>query len=101
MYSLQLRSISVKDFSFKTHCFVCASHIPEDYARSQQRLPPYERNLVHQVTKIGMKDTILKLAEMRGDDFASGVINRILPITDMVAAGCQYHDCCFKKTVPS
>lgn len=91
----KLRSFS--EFYFKTHCFVCGTGIPEDYARSQQRLPPHKRNLVHQVTKLEMKDTVMKQAQLRGDDFGAAVINRIQPITDMVAADCKYHDKCLKK----
>lgn len=56
---LQLRSSSVNEFSFKTHCFVCGTHIPEDYSRLQQRLPPNEPNFVHHVPKIEVKVTVI------------------------------------------
>lgn len=92
----KLRSSS-EYFDCKTHCFVCGTDIPEDYARSQQRLPLHKRNLVHLVTKIEMKDTVMKQAQLRGDDFGAAVINRIQPITDMVAADCKYHDKCLKN----
>lgn len=92
-----LQSSSMDNFSFKTHCFVCGSLIPEDYLRSQQRLPPHERNLVHIVTKVEMKSTIMQQSVLRGDVVGEDVINRIQPITDMVAAGCKYHDKCLKN----
>ncbi|CAH2005906.1 unnamed protein product [Acanthoscelides obtectus] len=47
--------------------------------------------------KIEMKDTVMKQAQLRGDDFGAAVIQRIQPITDMVAADCQYHDKCLKN----
>ncbi|KAF2898353.1 hypothetical protein ILUMI_07821 [Ignelater luminosus] len=40
---------TVNEFSFKTHCFVYGTRIPEDYLRLQQRLPPDIRNVVHQI----------------------------------------------------
>lgn len=62
-------------FHWKTNCFVSGTGIPEDYARSQQQLPPHKCNFVHLVTKIEMKDTFMKQAQLRGDDFGAAVIH--------------------------
>ena len=58
---------------------------------------PADNALVHQVTKLEIKDTVMKQAQLHGDVFGAAIINRIQPITDMVAANCKYHDKCVKK----
>lgn len=59
--------------------------------------PPQECNLVQILTKIEMKATIIKETVLRADVFGEAIINRIQPITDMVAAGCNNLYICTPK----
>lgn len=86
----------IPDFDFRTHCFLCGEEVPVDYAKKQIKKPPSKRNLVYPVRKLAVRENVLKLVKNRSDDFGRSVIQRIEPVTDLVAADAQYHVLCMK-----
>lgn len=84
-------------FCFKDQCFLCGEGIPEDFLKKQERLPEHERNLIHHVMKLGVKETIVNAAENRGDEWGKKVLDRIRNVKDLVAVDAWYHRFCHRK----
>ena len=68
-------------FSFKTHCFMCGLVITPEFIK-QQRKKKTNRNIVYQVRVLKVKETIIKRAEERGDEYGQAIIKRLLPVSD-------------------
>jgi len=83
-------------FSFKTHCFMCGLDITPEFIE-KERKKKTNRNNVYQVRVLKLKETILKRAKERGDAYGQAIIERLLPVSDLVASDCQYHNFCLRK----
>lgn len=94
--STSRRSV-IPSFNFKTQCFLCTEEIPEDFLKIQTKKELLDRDKIHLVEQLGVKDTILKKAAERGDEWGRQIIDRIQHGTDLVAVGGRYHQSCLKR----
>lgn len=83
-------------FNFKTHCFMCGLVITDEFMEQQEKNKT-NCNIVYRVRVLKMKETIIKRAEERDDEYGKAIIRRLLPVTDLVASDCQYHSLCMRK----
>lgn len=86
----------IPEFNFRTHCFLCGKRITEEFIAAQSREPPSQRNTVYSVQVDNLRDTVLKVAIARNDDYGQSIIQRIEPVADLIAAYAQYHSKCYK-----
>lgn len=91
------RRSSIPSFNFKTHCFLCTDEITVDFLNTQRKLNVPDRDIIFQVEKLDVKETILKAAEKRGDEWGQQIIQRIQHVTDLVAVEGRYHKLCQKR----
>ncbi len=85
----RLRS-SVLSFNWKENCKLCGELVGFD-----TRHP--ERNKIHTVTTLPMRDNLLECCGKRGDIWASEVQNRLHGCIDFVAAEAIYHVNCYSR----
>lgn len=89
------RSIT-REFSFKTHCFICGNQVATDHNQQQIKNPPNKRNMVYNVTTLSMREKVLSLVAGRQDELSQGIVTRLEPEHDLVAVDAQYHRDCMK-----
>ena len=84
-------------FDVKTHCLFCAELLQID-----NRIPSERRKVFSNVETIEFKETVLKRASEREDNWGQSVAQRICLTSDLVAAEAKYHRNCaqdfFTKT---
>ena len=57
-------------FEFKKECFLCAEEITEESLKKHiEKIKLVERDIIYEVRKISMKDTILEIASKHNDDW--------------------------------
>lgn len=78
-------------------CFLCAEEITAEVLNKQKKEKLSLRDVVYQVEKLGVKDTILKAAEKLCDAWGRQIIERIQHVTDLVAVKRRYHLSCQKR----
>ncbi|GBM91682.1 hypothetical protein AVEN_79275-1 [Araneus ventricosus] len=93
--TVQFRSTSEK-FDFKIHCVLCAEEITDSYLEAQTKKEVRQRNIVYKVDLDSVRDSFLKAAETRGDDWGEKIIIRIKG-QDLTAKDARYHLFCQRK----
>ncbi|GBM29730.1 hypothetical protein AVEN_156912-1 [Araneus ventricosus] len=93
--TVQLRSTSEK-FDFKTHCVLRAEEITNSYPEAQTKKEIRLRNIVQNVEMDSERDSFLKAAEIRGDDWGEKIITRIKD-QDLTTTDARYHLFCLRK----
>ena len=77
-------------FHWKENCMLCGEKAEIDH-----RHP--ERNKIHNVTTLPMRNKLLECCNKRGDAWASEVRNRLCGCIDLVAAEAIYHANCYSR----
>ena len=67
---------------------MCGIQINEEYFAAQYKTKANDR--VYSVRQIGVRDTILKAAGARNDDYGRSIIQRIESVIDLPAEDAQY-----------
>ncbi|GBN02077.1 hypothetical protein AVEN_243878-1 [Araneus ventricosus] len=73
-------------------CFLCGLERTKEFLELQKRLPVHLRNVLYQVRKNSVRETVLQQAEKRGDDWKKTIMHRILPISELPLVDAQYHN---------
>lgn len=81
-------------FDFKNQCLFCGE--VADEAAEKKKSEKYRRKIKN-VSTLEFKDTVIKKAEERRDDFGELVKSRISLQFDLIAAEAKYHAACFTK----
>lgn len=89
---LVLRKKRGEVFDFKKQCLFCGE--VADEAAEKKKREKYRRKIKN-VSTLEFKDTVIKKAEERGDDFGELVKSRIILQYDLIAAEAKYHAACF------
>jgi len=71
----------------------------EEANKEAEKKKKQYRRKIQQVYRISFKDSVIKIAEARGDRYGRIVKNRINFEHDLVAAGAKYHSDCFTSFV--
>ena len=85
----KLRS-SVSPFDWKRNCVLCGN-----FAKFDPRHP--ERDKVHHVRTLPMRNKLIECCDKREDTWASEVKNRLCGCIDLVAAEAIYHTNCYSR----
>lgn len=79
-------------FDFKNHCFLCSEEITEEFLNKQKKSRLAVRNIIYEVWKLSVKDTVLKAVETRNNKCGQMIIDRIQHVSDFVAVDAKYHN---------
>ena len=93
----QLLRSKESEFNFLCDCIFCGENASIEFHEKQSKKPVSERETVHHVETLHIKDTILKYCEQRDDDWGKIVNARICNVVDLVAAEARYHSKCMKN----
>lgn len=83
-------------FNFQKSCLFCGEDASDVFLKKQRRKPFNEREAVHRVETIELKENIMEASEKRKDDLGKLVSLRLSNVTDLVAAEGRYHSSCIK-----
>lgn len=83
--------------SFQNYCFLCAKVITEEFLKNEARKGPEQRDHVVEVTQLNIRNEVLYLAKRINNEWSDGIVNRLNPVTDLVAEEAKYHNSCMKK----
>ncbi|XP_076040412.1 glutamate--cysteine ligase isoform X1 [Oratosquilla oratoria] len=84
-------------FDFLHDCLFCGKDASSDFLKKESKKYLGDRESVHCIEMLHVKDTILKAGEMRKDEWGKEVCTRICNVVDLVAAEARYHSACMKK----
>ena len=84
------------DFDFLNDCVFCGEEGSYNFLKKQSKKLSSERETVHRVETLQVRESILKAGEMRNDEWGRKV-TRISNVVDLVAAEARYHSTCMKK----
>jgi len=79
-------------FDITSHCLFCSENIP-----TSDRLTSKRRKLISNVETTEFKDSVLKCARERCDEWGNLVAKRIESAIDLVAAEAKYHCRCAQE----
>lgn len=85
---LVLRKKRGEVFDFKNQCLFCGE-VADETAEKKKR-EKYRRK-IKKVSTLEFKETVIKKAKERGDDFGELVKSRIILQHDLIAAEAKYH----------
>ena len=88
----ELRS-SVSSFKFKIHCILCGNEATSDNSRLLHNL----KQPISEVATLEVRETLIRAAIARGDEWGEVVRARLDAVIDLVAAEGRYHRICFAK----
>ena len=91
-----LRSLDLR-FDFLHDCLFCGKDASSEFLKKESKKHLDDRESVHLIEMLHVKDTILKAGEMRNDEWGKEVCTRICNVVDLVAAEAKYHSGCMKK----
>lgn len=76
---------------------MCADEITAEFIAKRKKERLCNRNIVYNVRKLSMKNSITELARARNDDWGRAIVERLENVNDLVAVDAQYHNSCMKK----
>lgn len=85
-----------QSFNLKEQCIFCGEEASEVKERKKDRKT---RQKIKYVSTVSFKDSIIAMADNRGDDIANAVKKRIMFENDLVAAQAKYHHNCYHSFV--
>lgn len=95
----KLRSKDLLDVREK--CLFCLHEISEATFKEERKKPKDKRHKISKVTTITSRDTIIKAAQERNDEWGNAVKKRVENVIDLVAADAVYHQKCFTTFLQS
>ena len=83
-------------FDWKKNCCLCVKEIVFNDKFSKEYR---NKNVIHRVETVEIKNTFLEYARLRNDNWGDEVFTRIqgLSVGDLFAAEAKYHDDCYHK----
>ena len=81
-------SQDISGFDWKFHCFLCCGKIDNNNIA---------RNPIAKVQTLPIRDSLIKRAEERNDDWGNQVLGKLLTCNDLVAEEAIYHLVCMNK----
>ena len=67
-----------------------------EFLESPKKINVDRRDKVFQVRKLELREQVLSRATIMDPEWSRSIIERVRPISDLVAADAQYHESCMK-----